>query len=699
MKKIIIILALIFAASTAHAQNYCRFVFDEGAEYTPLSGSWELGGKGDNEIKKYTFDENESDFLPVSGIWNVSDGKYIQSQTGFSALTRSMLPKKYNGFILSFEAVPLSEDNTLMIYFASESGSDGASAEINSYQSKLICTDGEFLGDGGIKKDEKYTVTLTTEKNRVCLYLNGKLILKRDDMQNLSGRVGIGSWNSAFEFDNICAEQISSLGSGKKLVGSGKNAVALLPQPTVRNFEFSAEIAAENIQNGSVGIIARADSDGNGYRLGIDKNGAFISGGEKKQRGEFKARSGKIYTLSALCDEKNITLLIDGKEIVSAASDTFKDGVCGIFADGTTVYAVNAEIRTAEKKLPRLISEGETDYYIDSESGNDLNDGKSRQTAWRSLNRLNYCSFADKDRIYIKGTFEDSVALKDIHADMVISKYEDAEKPIIIGYERVLSFENCSGITLSGLDIRLKHYAKSENSALGCGYGAILVNSPDISFIDCDFKGPGGDTYTAAVETDSIFNEPETENVTFSDFGKNSLCVGGSETDNSDNSHWAYKYMNMLIRKNIISEYRPDDNITRAEFSSMLVSALGLAESEYRGIFMDISADMWYAKKIQTVSDYRYLPPQMTDGGNANAAAPLKRGELAAMAALVSGKISGAHAEFADSGEFSPWLVDYINAANELGLMSADGDGNFNPNKEVTRAEACVVLIKLMEEK
>lgn len=708
MKKIIIALLLLpWICSAVFAADY--YVFDFNDElfptYSELTGKWEIDGN--NVGKEYTFEDKEQDFLPISGLWRVSDGKYTQSQVGFSALTKSMLPKSYDGFVLSFEVTPKSDDNTLMIYFASKNGTDGFSAEINSYQSKLIAGSKEVLGKGGILPQEVYKIMLVSENKTVRLYLNDEIILEDTDMSDTEGRIGIGSWNSAFEFDNVYVQRISPLGNGKKLIGSGKKAELMFNQLSAENFTFTAKAAAEAVGDGAFGIIARGTDSGDGYYFGLDANGAYISKKEngaykKLQRAEFKTRSGKMYELSAVCDGKNLSLLIDGKETVSVKDGTFSQGACGFFEADTKIFCENVRMELINKIFPPIISDGDTVYYVNSENGDDLNDGKSEKNAWKTLGRLQFCTFAEGDKVLLKsgGVYEGTLTLNNIRTGFEISSYGNGAAPVITACSKAIEALDCKDIVISGIDVSLRHYAADKFSTLGAGFGIKLVNSENISLVNCNFKGPGENTYTYAAETDSIFNEPILENVNFTDFGVNSLCIGESpsESDNTDNSHWAYKYMNLLVKKNIISEYRPEDNITRAEFSSMLVSALGLNQSEYRGIFKDVTSDMWYAGKIQTVSDYRFLPTEMTDEGKAEPNTALKRAELAAMAALASQKPLNTYTATAEE-ECEAWMQRYIAASLDMGFMSKDENGNFNPYKEVTRAEASVVLIKLMEER
>ena len=51
-------------------------------------------------------------------------------------------------------------------------------------------------------------------------------------------------------------------------------------------------------------------------------------------------------------------------------------------------------------------------YYIDSENGNDDNDGLSKITAWRTLSKLNEHNFSPGDEIRLSPT--DHILYKDL---------------------------------------------------------------------------------------------------------------------------------------------------------------------------------------------------------------------------------------------------------------------------------------------
>ena len=75
----------------------------------------------------------------------------------------------------------------------------------------------------------------------------------------------------------------------------------------------------------------------------------------------------------------------------------------------------------------------------------------------------------------------------------------------------------------------------------------------------------------------------------------------------------------------------------------------------------------------------------------------IKREEAAAMAALaIEAERTNADG-YADISECESWTVKYIGAVTDSGIMSGKGNGLFCPKHEVTRAEAAVILTKIME--
>src|SRR3954468_12462924 len=76
--------------------------------------------------------------------------------------------------------------------------------------------------------------------------------------------------------------------------------------------------------------------------------------------------------------------------------------------------------------------------------------------------------------------------------------------------------------------------------------------------------------------------------------------------------HWAYEEVTDLINADIIDGYvnsegfmyvRPDQDITRAQFVKIIVSALGLSSNGKGKVFKDVKPNQWYSEPIRIASD------------------------------------------------------------------------------------------------
>ncbi len=76
--------------------------------------------------------------------------------------------------------------------------------------------------------------------------------------------------------------------------------------------------------------------------------------------------------------------------------------------------------------------------------------------------------------------------------------------------------------------------------------------------------------------------------------------------------HWAYEEVSDLIYADIIDGYvdsdgfmyvRPNENITRAQFVKIIVSALDLTSEGPGKTFKDVKSTKWYSEPIRIASD------------------------------------------------------------------------------------------------
>lgn len=193
--------------------------------------------------------------------------------------------------------------------------------------------------------------------------------------------------------------------------------------------------------------------------------------------------------------------------------------------------------------------------------------------------------------------------------------------------------------------------------------------------------------------------------------GENETPTGSSSFSDVPEEHWAYEYISELTSRGIINGYddgsfRPDANVTRAEFVTILCRAAGadatVSTSDTDIAFSDVTPGDWYyeyaiwaagAGITNGTSETEFSPDEniirqdicvMLDRYSTNiAASPLTIAENA-----------GA---FADDGEISDYAKDSVYKLKSAGIVSGTGDNRFEPQSGATRAETCKMVLGIVE--
>jgi len=159
--------------------------------------------------------------------------------------------------------------------------------------------------------------------------------------------------------------------------------------------------------------------------------------------------------------------------------------------------------------------------------------------------------------------------------------------------------------------------------------------------------------------------------------------------------HWAEATIVELIKLGAISGYpdhtfKPNNNITRSEFVSILVKAFQL-ESTNGKVYAD-TANHWAKTAISTAAELGIVNgySETTFGPND----PITREQMAVMIVkaaklplVTEGKT------FKDSSDISGWAAPSVDTATSNGLISGY-DGSLRPKGNATRAEAATVILK-----
>lgn len=171
---------------------------------------------------------------------------------------------------------------------------------------------------------------------------------------------------------------------------------------------------------------------------------------------------------------------------------------------------------------------------------------------------------------------------------------------------------------------------------------------------------------------------------------------------NDVSSHWAASAIQKAVQAGFVNGYadntfRPNKQVNRAEFVTMLARALKLPESG-AGTFKDASAIPAWASAYAAQAAAAGIIGGYEDG-TFRPEQQLTRAELTVMIVRALGITVDPRAKlsFADSSEVPNWAVPYIAAAAEKSLVSGTGQNRFAPNQTATRAEAVVLIMNLLE--
>lgn len=146
--------------------------------------------------------------------------------------------------------------------------------------------------------------------------------------------------------------------------------------------------------------------------------------------------------------------------------------------------------------------------------------------------------------------------------------------------------------------------------------------------------------------------------------------------------------------------FQPNQPLTRAQVATLLYRLTGSPKTEYVGQFQDVPRDEWYANSVSWA--YQQGVVNGTSETTFSPSTNITREQLAVMIKNYV-KTTGTKLKVAanalyrlkDCWSVSPYAEGGVTMMCEAGLMNPDGQYNFNPRNNVTRADAAVVFMRL----
>ncbi|OKP74622.1 hypothetical protein A3842_20425 [Paenibacillus sp. P3E] len=238
--------------------------------------------------------------------------------------------------------------------------------------------------------------------------------------------------------------------------------------------------------------------------------------------------------------------------------------------------------------------------------------------------------------------------------------------------------------------------------------GSNVAGSSKVSVYNQSGSGGGVVPTASPTASPTATAAPTATPVPSSAPGTGATAAPGSSTKvftDVPGSYWAAAAINDLVSKGILNgtsanSFEPGRSVSRAEFTAMLVRALGLTDKTAVA-FTDVKSGDWYADSVAAAVKAGIV--QGTSASVFGAKANITREEMVTMLMRgyekLHGKVSAdSSSAFKDEAQISSWAAAYVKKAAALGLVNGRAEGVFQPRGITTRGEAAQVIYNLLNQ-
>jgi endo-1,4-beta-xylanase len=170
---------------------------------------------------------------------------------------------------------------------------------------------------------------------------------------------------------------------------------------------------------------------------------------------------------------------------------------------------------------------------------------------------------------------------------------------------------------------------------------------------------------------------------------------------------WASPALEMLAARGVINDQghhtiQPMQLITRGEFAAMLASALGLESAAQQVGFNDVDATSPWHSAIAALESLGVV--KGVGDGRFMANEPITRQDMAVLiyrlAAVLRIDLQQTRptVSYHDEQGIAAYAYDAVELLSRAGVLNGTGDGAFQPLRKATKAEAAVIITRMLEQ-
>lgn len=170
-----------------------------------------------------------------------------------------------------------------------------------------------------------------------------------------------------------------------------------------------------------------------------------------------------------------------------------------------------------------------------------------------------------------------------------------------------------------------------------------------------------------------------------------------SDTEN----HWGKDYIAELAEKGIINgfddgTFKPDISVTRAEFVTMVVKALGLETVDADESFSDVKKDSWFFAAVMTANK-NGLVNGVADGMFSPDSKISRQDAFVILSRAFKDSLkAGEASDFADNENISEYAKEAAELLSASGIVSGNEKNELRPKDETSRAEVAALISRIL---
>ncbi len=173
-------------------------------------------------------------------------------------------------------------------------------------------------------------------------------------------------------------------------------------------------------------------------------------------------------------------------------------------------------------------------------------------------------------------------------------------------------------------------------------------------------------------------------------------CLSAKAPVDIINNHWAEDTLQSWIEREWFpydEAIRPNDHVTRAEFSALVNQAFNFTSTAQSVSYKDLPLDHWAYQQISIAFKAGYM--QGNESNQIEPDRPASRQETALMLSLILDLDKSQDIQlsmFTDSSTIAEWSQSAISSLVAAQILKGDSNGEFRPRALMTRAEAIVAI-------